>query len=219
MSDTGPGIPASVAPDLFKPFSTGTGQREGAGAGLGLSICRELVERMDGTIALDGPDQPGAAFSFGFVLYDVPAQDETLPEAPAPTPHDTLHVLVADDNATNRLVASTLLNTFGCTSDAVENGAQAVEALQTRAYDLVLMDIKMPVMDGVEATGAIRRLAGAAAQVPIIALTANADPSDQRSYIEAGMDDVVEKPIKAEVLLAAIRRAMTAPETVDAQAA
>lgn len=125
-----------------------------------------------------------------------------------PTPHETLHVLIVDDNPTNRFVAGKVLDLFGCTSESVENGLAAVERVQSAAFDLVLMDIKMPVMDGVEATRAIRALAGPAAGVPILALTANADPRDEADYLAAGMDGVAQKPIQPDVLLDAIRRVL-----------
>lgn len=218
VTDTGPGVPDDVAPRLFQPFSTGAGQRQGAGAGLGLSICRELVERMDGVITLQPGVETGASFEIDFVLFEVPAQAAVDHTPAAPTHHETLHVLVVDDNPTNRLVASTLLETFGCTTEVAENGALAVEAVSTRPFDLVLMDIKMPVMDGVTAAARIRALPGDMARVPIIALTANADPSDQKGYLDAGMDGVVEKPIKAEVLLDAVRRALTPSEAARSAA-
>ena len=125
-----------------------------------------------------------------------------------PTPHETLHVLVADDNAANRFLAGKLLEMFGCTHDAVQNGAEAVEAARTGAHDLVLMDIKMPVMDGVAATRAIRALGSERSDLPILALTANADERDAAAYLAAGMDGVVQKPIEPDALLNAIRRAV-----------
>ena len=112
-------------------------------------------------------------------------------------------------SARNRFVAGKVLELFGCTHEAAENGQQAVEAVQDRAFDLVLMDVKMPVMDGVEATRAIRGLRGPAAALPILALTANADPRDERDYLAAGMDGVAQKPIQPDVLLNAIRRVLT----------
>ena len=117
-------------------------------------------------------------------------------------------MLVADDHPANRFLAGKLLEMFGCTHDAVENGAEAVEAAQTGAHDLILMDIKMPVMDGVAATRAIRGLGGERATLPILALTANADERDAADYLAAGMDGVVQKPIEPDVLLNAIRRAV-----------
>jgi CheY-like chemotaxis protein len=108
-------------------------------------------------------------------------------------------------------VAETLCDMFGCTSESVEDGEQAVEAAASGRFDLVLMDIKMPNLDGVAATRRIRGLAGSAADVPILALTANADPWDAANYLAQGMDGVVEKPIKAERLLSAINGLFEAP--------
>ena len=205
VRDTGVGIPADRLDGIFQPFSqTEAGVREG-GAGLGLSICRQLVQQMGGDIAVTS-GQGGTVFRFEFPLFDVPAptQEEIAAEPDLSQGPGALHVLIADDNATNRLVAETLCGMFGCTSESVEDGEQAVAAAASGRFDLVLMDIKMPNLDGVGATRRIRGLAGAAAEVPILAITANADPWDAASYLAQGMDGVVEKPIKAERLLSAI---------------
>jgi CheY-like chemotaxis protein len=126
---------------------------------------------------------------------------------------------VVDDNATNRMVAEALCEMFDCTSECVEDGVEAVEAARSGRFDLILMDIKMPRMDGVEATKAIRALPGRAGAVPIIALTANADPEDAQAYIACGMHTVVEKPIKPERLLQAINAALSAAPDRTAAAA
>jgi CheY-like chemotaxis protein len=134
-------------------------------------------------------------------------QAEIIQENPDHAEHQALrcaHVLVVDDNATNRMVAEALCEMFDCTSESAEDGVEAVEAAKTGRFDLILMDIKMPRMDGVQATRAIRDLSGPKGKVPIIALTANADPEDARGYLASGMSSVVEKPIKAEALLAAM---------------
>nr|QQZ49686.1 response regulator [Phenylobacterium glaciei] len=120
-------------------------------------------------------------------------------------PHRAAHILVVDDNATNRMVAETLCEMFDCTSESAVDGVEALEAARTGRFDLILMDIKMPRMDGVTATHAIRALPGAAGLVPIIALTANADPEDAVGYLAAGMNGVVEKPMKPENLLRALQ--------------
>ncbi len=128
-------------------------------------------------------------------------------------------MLVVDDNATNRFLACKLLELFGCTFETAENGRQGVDAAMTGAFDLILMDIKMPVMDGVAATRAIRALAGKVASVPILALTANADERDAIAYRAAGMTDVVQKPIQPDALLNAIRLALSATGVETAEAA
>ena len=213
VEDTGPGVPESAAATIFEPFNTGQAGREGAGAGLGLAICRQIVDRMGGVIGLETGAGGGARFWFELPLErsdpDIAAAEAEI--AP-PTPHETLHVLIADDNATNRFVAGKLLETFGCTHAAVEDGAQAVRAVQERRFDLVLMDIKMPGMDGLQATAAIRATPGLDGGPPIIALTANADPRDAEVYRAAGMAAVVEKPIRPDALLDAMRRVLSTAE-------
>ena len=206
VTDTGPGVPAELRETIFSPFhQTEAGVRLG-GAGLGLAVCRQIVERMNGTIrALENPAGPGARFVFETPLYRLPAPAEAEGDAEVVEAEGrALHVLIVDDNATNRLVAATLCEMFGCTSEAVGDGADAVEAASSGRFDLVLMDIKMPGMDGVEATRRIRSGAGPWSQAPIIALTANADPADAAFYRASGMNGVVEKPLKPERLLAAM---------------
>jgi two-component system, sensor histidine kinase len=209
VADTGPGIAPEAAATIFEPFNTGDAGREGAGAGLGLAICRQIVQAMGGTIGLASAPSGGARFHF---CLDLPPAGPELRGAAkplaAPTPHETLHVLVVDDNAANRFLAGRLLDLFGCTHEMAGNGQEAVEAASTRPFDIILMDIKMPVMDGMAATRAIRALPGAAGMVPVLALTANADPRDEALYRAAGMTGVAQKPIQPDALLDAIRRAL-----------
>jgi signal transduction histidine kinase/CheY-like chemotaxis protein len=208
VEDSGPGIDEDARAAVFEPFNTGRAGRAGAGAGLGLAICRQIVERMDSRIAVDRSPDGGARFRFALSLPLAEAESAGIARMAPPTPHETLHVLIVDDNPTNRFVAGKVLELFGCTSESVENGLAALERVQSAAFDLVLMDIKMPVMDGVEATRAIRALTGPAARTPILALTANADPRDEADYLAAGMDGVAQKPIQPDVLLDAIRRVL-----------
>ena len=209
VRDCGPGLPEDRLEMIFNPFVQAENGREQGGAGLGLSICREIVKCMDGQIRAFNNAGTGATFRFELVLFDVPPEIQ-----PAAAPGEVfdfgrpLHILIADDNATNRFVAGTLCELFGFTSETVDDGAPAVEAAASGRFDLVLMDIRMPGMDGLEATRAIRRLPGAAAMTPILALTANADPWDAAHYLAEGMDGVVEKPIKTHLLAAAINAAM-----------
>ena len=220
VEDSGPGVDEASAARIFEPFNTGRAGREGAGAGLGLAICRQIVDRLGGAIAVDRSPLGGARFTFGLRLPLAPpaALEETA--APAePTPHETLHVLVVDDNPTNRFVAGKVLELFGCSHETASDGREAVERVRAGRFDLVLMDVKMPVMDGVQATRAIRALPLPAAAIPILALTANADPRDEIEYRAAGMDGVAQKPIQPDALLDAIRRVLADEPEPEAAAA
>ena len=185
------------------------------GAGVRLALARSLVQLMGGTIWAENNSGRGATYAF----------DLTAPRATQAAPADTNvaaiaglgmeaqpHILIVDDNATNRVVAQALCEMFGCTSETAEDGLDALDADQARPFDLILMDIKMPRMDGVAATQAIRALDGPASGLPIIALTANADPDDARRYVDIGMACVVEKPIKPERLRLAMNTALGAGE-------
>ncbi|QDH72442.1 ATP-binding protein [Brevundimonas sp. M20] len=220
VDDSGPGIAEDTAATIFDPFNTGRAGREGAGAGLGLAICRQIVERMNGHIGVQRSPRGGARFAFDLRLPLAKAEMAADSTPAEPTPHETLHVLVVDDNATNRFVAGKVLELFGCTHETAENGQEAVDRVQQGRFDLILMDVKMPVMDGVQATRLIRALPGPVSALPILALTANADPRDEADYLAAGMDGVAQKPIQPDVLLDAIRRVLSAtPEGQAARAA
>lgn len=220
VDDSGPGVSQGAALAIFEPFNTGQASRSGAGAGLGLAICRQIVELMSGEISLATSPQGGARFQFHLPLDSAgPEKRLSAKAATEPTAHATIHVLVVDDNATNRFVAGKLLEMFGATYETAENGEQAVSAASARSFDLILMDIKMPVMDGVAATHLIRRLLGPAGATPILALTANADPDDASAYLSAGMNGVVEKPVQPDRLLEAIRRVLRPLEDAIAAAA
>lgn len=216
VDDSGPGVPEDAVATIFDPFNTGRAGREGAGAGLGLAICRQIVEFMDGQIAVERSPQGGARFRFDVVLPCAgPEMRAAAVQMVEPTAHATLHVLVVDDNATNRFVAAKVLELFGCTSETAEDGRDAVARVQESPFDLVLMDVKMPVMDGVQATRAIRGLPGPVAGIPILALTANADPRDEVEYLAAGMNGVAQKPIQPDALLNAIRLALGSSPALD----
>jgi CheY-like chemotaxis protein len=220
ICDTGVGVPEHRLQAIFQPFTQTEAGRAVGGAGLGLSICRELIQNMGGAIWAQPNPGGGLKVLFDAVLGLDQAPADAVEVVPVDAPGEAvlppLRVLVADDNATNRLVAETLCAMFGCTSQSVEDGAQAVEALQAGAFDLVLMDIKMPVMDGVEATRRIRGGDGPASGLPIVALTANADTRDAATYLAAGMDTVVAKPIKPEALVNAMLQALEARRAVPA---
>jgi CheY-like chemotaxis protein len=214
VRDTGGGLSVERLAGVFDDQRAGGG--DFASAGLGLTLCRQLVERMGGTIRPEPNAGAGATVMFELTAAAGAAPTQQNQGADV-TMGRAAHVLVVDDNATNRMVAEALCEMFDCTSECAEDGVEAVEAARTGRFDLILMDIRMPRMDGVEATRAIRALPGPAGQVPIIALTANADPEDAKTYLANGMHSVVEKPIKPEKLLAAMSDAL--PEQAQDSAA
>ncbi|MBL8773136.1 MAG: response regulator [Phenylobacterium sp.] len=179
--------------------------RLGLEAAIGAMLSRRLLAGMEGQLRREA--NAGASDTAAFEIRLAPVV-EAAGEAPAEDAGRPAHILVVDDNATNRMVAQSLVEMFDCTSEAAEDGEEAVEAARSGRFDLILMDIKMPRMDGVAATRAIRALPGPVAQTPIIALTANADPEDAESYLAAGMNGVVEKPMKPEHLLQALQDAL-----------
>lgn len=208
IRDDGPGIDADRVDLIFEPFVHGSGPD---GAGLGLSICRQIIDRMGGRIWAENNPGRGATFAFDLQVARAEARSAAASNVENLTDfdiHDTPHILIVDDNATNRVVAQALCEMFGCTSETAEDGVEALEAVQERRFDLILMDIKMPRMDGVQATQAIRALEGPVSAIPIVALTANADPEDARKYLSIGMAAVVEKPIKPERLRMAMNAAL-----------
>jgi two-component system, sensor histidine kinase len=171
--------------------------RLGLEAAIEAMLARQLVGCMGGRFALESHVGDAETVCFELALEPV-TEEAAAPEAAASR---AIHILVVDDNATNRMVAQSLVEMFECTSEAAEDGFEAVEFARSGRFDLILMDIKMPRMDGVEATRAIRAMPPGIGDIPIIALTANADPEDAAGYLAAGMNGVVEKPMKPEHLL------------------
>jgi CheY-like chemotaxis protein len=175
---------------------------------LGVILARRLVQEHAGRIGEER--HPGAGHTVVFEMSLPKAALRPAPERKGPA--RSAHVLVVDDNATNRMVAQALCEMFGCTCEAAADGLEAVEMARSGRFDLILMDIKMPRMDGITAARAIRALPGEAGEAPIVALTANADPDDAAEYLAAGMDGVVEKPMKPEHLLAVLQQATAGAE-------
>ena len=215
IADTGPGMAASRIDGLFAPFAQGDASltRRHGGAGLGLAICRALVDLMEGHIEVSSLEGKGSIFTVRLPLERLspPAPVEAAPPEPV-ADAAPLRVLAAEDNKVNQLVLRTLLTQAGLEPTLVDNGAEAIEAWKTAAWDVILMDIQMPVMDGVAATREIRTFeaAGARARTPIIAVTANAMSHQVADYQAAGMDLVVPKPLDAADLFDAIERALEA---------
>jgi two-component system, sensor histidine kinase len=213
VKDTGVGIPAESLSKLFAKFDqldSSTTRRFG-GTGLGLAICRELAQLMAGEISVDSELGLGSTFTLRVPLEWMGEEKAicTVAESVNERPEIALRVLAAEDNAVNQLVLKTLLHQMGVDPTVVENGKLAVAAWEEGDWDVILMDIQMPVMDGLTATAAIRNLEADTGRprTPIVALTANAMAHQVEQYITAGMDGHVAKPIQATELFAALTRA------------
>jgi signal transduction histidine kinase/DNA-binding NarL/FixJ family response regulator len=217
VSDTGVGIPEKVQAQLFRPFSQfDTSSRSASGTGLGLAIARGLVERMGGKIGLKSAPGAGSAFWFTAKFAKPISKlrsSSAVASSTAPASNTAafnarrkFHVLVVEDSAANRKVTLWQLRKLGYTAEAVSNGREALEALAQTPYDLVLMDCRMPEMNGYEASRRIRQCEARGHHIKIVAITAHALPGDQQKCLEASMDDYVSKPVRIEDLSVVLDR-------------
>ena len=211
VCDTGVGVPADRLELLFERFAQADASttRRFGGTGLGLAICRQLAEGMGGSIGVASVVGEGSTFTVRLPLPRLGEASAPANAQPAAAAVETLtlRVLAAEDNEVNRLVLKTLLNQIGVDPVMVDNGVAAVEAWDAQSWDLILMDIQMPVMDGLAATNLIRKREAAEGRrrTPIIALTANAMAHQVTEYRAAGMDAHVSKPIEAKALFEALQ--------------
>ncbi|EMI15792.1 multi-sensor hybrid histidine kinase [Rhodopirellula maiorica SM1] len=206
ISDTGIGIPASRLDRLFQSFSQvdSSVNRKYGGSGLGLSICKAIVEKMDGEIGVDSREGVGSRFWFtaNFRLCTAEVSSDANVDSVVPKPAmekrtPGIRILLAEDNKINQLFTREMLSRLGWSCDVVENGIEALKALQQKPYDIVLMDCQMPIMDGFVATKRIREneaKSGTDCSLVIVALTANAIQGDRERCLDAGMDDYLAKP-------------------------
>jgi PAS domain S-box-containing protein len=203
VRDTGIGIPEEARARLFDPFTQGdnsTSRRYG-GSGLGLSISRHLVAQMGGAIEYESRTGHGSVFHF--TLPFTPAAQPRQPKRPLalkPEDRGLFRLLLAEDNPVNQLVALGQLEALGFRVDAVDNGKEALRALDEQRYDLILMDCQMPELDGYQTTASIRRRGGHDAAIPIVAVTAHAMKGDREKCLAAGMNDYVAKPFRQDEL-------------------
>tara|TARA_Y100001936_G_scaffold253992_1_gene323158 strand:+ start:3819 stop:6752 length:2934 start_codon:yes stop_codon:yes gene_type:complete len=215
VHDTGIGIDEDQIENLFNPFSQADSSttRQYGGTGLGLTISKNLVEMFGGEIGVENAPGRGSTFWFTVVAERGDAKSATFNQTLEIDDHVSsvpsnkkLRILIAEDNSINQKVISSMLAPVDCQYDIVQNGLEAVAAVTRSNYDLVLMDIQMPQMDGVEATKRIRSLPNKISEIPIIAMTANAMQGDRENYLGSGMDDYVSKPIDQRELISAIVR-------------
>jgi len=208
VTDTGKGIAKEKIKVLFRPFSQADNSttRKFGGTGLGLLICKQLAELMGGEVGVESEPGNGSMFWFTVKLKKkagLSMEQDTMPEIQfqdADFSQD-LKILVAEDNSINQVVTRRILEEEGCTLHIVENGIDAVEAATNNAYDLVMMDLHMPEMDGFQATGKIREYEKKTGnRIPIIALTASSLSDEKVKCLQAGMDDFLIKPIQKEKL-------------------
>jgi len=207
VRDTGIGIPEDRIGRLFQSFSQvdSATNRSYGGTGLGLAISRRLVEMMGGEIHVESTAGVGTTFEFTFTagLADAP---QSAAQQTFSRDFSGLRVLVAEDNRINQMVTTRMLQKMGCRVDLAVDGASAVRSVDTKAYDIVLMDLLMPEVDGTEAARRIRRMVGPQSSIPIVALTASASAEVRLQCLQAGMNDFLSKPMELDSLQRALER-------------
>ena len=208
IKDTGIGIPRAYQNTLFEQFTMvdQTHSRHQEGTGLGLAICKRLVELMEGTIEVASETGKGSVFSFYICLGQARETEASALTRISMEPVPHTRVLLVEDNRANQMVIKCILENAQLDVTLAANGEEALIAVQKQQYDIILMDISMPGMDGMEATKAIRQLDHDARNLPIVALTAHAFADDRKRFIAAGMNDHLSKPINRDATLSCIAR-------------
>ena len=222
IADTGVGIASEKLPTLFEKFTQAdnSATRRFGGTGLGLAICRELTQMMGGAIDVASREGQGSTFTVEIPLARGAPTVARADGVEIVGDEDGLRLLAAEDNPTNRQVLAAVMDSLGIDIDIVADGREAVEAWKLGGYDLILMDIQMPVMDGIAAAREIRKLEAKESRrrTPIVALTANALTHQIEEYLAAGMDGHVAKPIEIAKLYEAISAALNAAAAMGAPA-
>jgi signal transduction histidine kinase/CheY-like chemotaxis protein len=208
VRDTGIGIPEAHRESIFEAFSqidVSTTRKYG-GTGLGLSICKRLVAMMGGRLTFTSREGQGSTFTFTLPLQRVSDDAAATDELDPGVPHESMRILVAEDNLINQKVMLRALQRLGHRADLVDNGKDALAAVHQHRYHIVLMDLQMPELDGIRATTRIRTEIGPTEQPYIIAVTANTRAGIREECMRAGMNDYLSKPFRIELLDEAIRR-------------
>jgi len=211
VKDQGIGIAEDKQQQVFEAFrqADSSTSRQYGGTGLGLTISQHLARAMGGDLKLQSESGYGSTFTLELPLYQAQSVQEEVRRSPdKPLPGLSGHVLLAEDNAVNQKIAEKMLDRLGVQVTTVENGEEAIGRIMEQDFDLVLMDVNMPVMDGIEATERIRDLSSNKSSIPIIALTANAMLQDKKRCLEAGMNGFISKPIRMDELATALREVL-----------
>jgi PAS domain S-box-containing protein len=215
VTDTGPGIAPAALEQIFQPFyqADGSAGRRHGGTGLGLTISRRMAELLDGTLLVENRAGGGSEFILALRAASVKGLRESAPADAIATILSPLRVLLAEDNPVNRRLCEIQLRRIGCEPAFAANGREAVDLFQAQPFDVVLMDMQMPGMDGCEATRAIRSFeqARGGSRTPIVAMTANVRTEDRQRCLDSGMDDYLSKPFRQENLAAMLEKWGTKP--------
>jgi signal transduction histidine kinase len=222
VKDTGIGIPEEKLDRLFHSFSQvdASTTREFGGSGLGLAIAKELSELMNGSVGVESVEGEGCSFWFEIPFYldmspvsDIKELEKIKPEQIKPCSSNS-NILLVEDNVVNQTVALAILDKLNYTVKVADNGLKAIDAIKANEFDLILMDCQMPVMDGLEATYAIRKMK-LYDHIPIIAMSAGVTKEEQNACKEAGMDDFISKPIRIKTLQATVDKWLQSEDTKD----